>query len=215
MSRRSIVVIDDFYEDPEEIRRHALSLEYHRGERVTYPGGEARSPRDWSAARTRLKAHVDERVDAPCPKTPPFPQGLFRLALAADEATRIDGVHQDVQRWSGVVYLSRPEDCEGGVAFMRHRETGLTASSRDFELSTFGHLAGRPQREIEDEMLRYLADMRHWEEFQRIGMVYNRAVLLMGQCFHMSMGVFGADKQGGRLTQHFEFYTERDGQVLG
>lgn len=214
MAHRSIVVIDDFYDDPDEIRDHALSLDFHRGERVTYPGGQARSERSWSEARARLRAHIDEPVDEPCPKAHPFPQGLFRLALAEDEARRIDGVHQDLQRWSGVIYLSRPQDCAGGVAFFRHKQTGLVASNRDFELSVFGHLADRPRREVEDSMLRYLADSSHWEEIQRVAMVYNRAVLLMAQCFHMSMGVFGHSKQSGRLTQHFEFYAEGDGEVL-
>jgi hypothetical protein len=46
-------------------------------------------------------------------------------------------------------------------------------------------------------------------------MRYNRAVLLMAQCFHMSMGVFGDRPENGRLTQHFEFYGKHDGVVYG
>ncbi|WOB11349.1 DUF6445 family protein [Piscinibacter gummiphilus] len=216
MAHRSIVVIDDFYDNPEEIRRLALAQTFERHGNPTYPGGQAEVPNyDWSPVWKRLRAEIDEAVDYPCPKPQPFPQGMFRLALAPDEQTRIDGIHQDAQRWSGVIYLARPEDCQGGVAFFRHRETGLVASTREFECALFGHLADRPTEEINQAVIAYLADLRNWEEIQRVAMRYNRAVLLMGQCFHMSVGVFGDRKENGRLTQHFEFYGENDGAVYG
>jgi hypothetical protein len=213
MATQSIIVIDDFYADPAAIRQLALGLDFRRYAGATYPGRQAQAERDWSDERRRLRAYIEEPVDAPNPKPYPAPPGLFRLALAEDEALRLDGVHQDAQRWSAVIYLSLPHDCQGGVAFFRHRATGLTASTRELELELFGHLAGQPVEEIRAAMLAYLRDMRHWEEIGRIPMQYNRAVLLMGQCFHMSAGVFGNSAEQGRLTQHFEFYSSTDGRV--
>ena len=213
MARRTLVVIDDFYDDPDAVRRLALSLDFKRRGRPTYPGGQAAADRNWMPEWRRLRAHIEEPVDAPCPKPTPFIQGLFRLALGPDEKTRIDGVHQDAQRWSAVVYLARNEDCEGGVAFFRHKKSGFLASSRELEAELFGHLRDADPERVEREMLAYLADMNEWEEVQRIAMRYNRAVLLMGQVFHMSAGVFGQTPERGRLTQHFEFYAEGDGHV--
>lgn len=213
MAAQSIIVVDSFYDHPDAVRELALGLDFRRYPGATYPGRQAQAPRDWSAERRRLRAYIEEPVDAPSPKSYPAPPGLFRLALAEDDNSRLDGVHQDAQRWSGVIYLSLPRHCQGGVAFFRHRATGLTASTRELELELFGHLAGRPPDEIRAEMLAYLRDMRHWEEIGRIPMQYNRAVLLMGQCFHMSMGVFGDTPASGRLTQHFEFYSATDGVV--
>ena len=47
LKAQSIIVIDDFYNDPLEIRSHALSLDYTRKDGETYPDKEAISDRDW------------------------------------------------------------------------------------------------------------------------------------------------------------------------
>ena len=85
MAHRSIVVIDDFYDDPDAIRRLALSLKFERRGAPSYPGGQAEAERDFTPEWKRLRDHIDEAVDATCPKPMAFPQGLFRLALAPDE----------------------------------------------------------------------------------------------------------------------------------
>jgi hypothetical protein len=208
--RQSIVVLDDFYDDPDAIRKLALSLRFLRRPGATYPGGAAVADRDFSVERARLRAKIDEAVDASCPKATAFPQGMFRLAVAADEHTRIDGVHQDRQRWSGVVYLSHNQDCTGGVAFYRHRLTGATSATAEWEMETFAGLTGKSVEEVRSAALAYLKDPSHWEEIGRVAMRYNRAVLVMAHCFHASVGVFGGAPERGRLTQHFEFYAEGD-----
>src|SRR3546814_13932407 len=45
----------------------------------------------------------------------------FRLTLASDLGRA--GVHVDPGYWSGILYLSRPEDCRGGTEFFRHKRT--------------------------------------------------------------------------------------------
>ena len=212
MAHMTLRVIDDFYEDPDEIRKLALAQRFERNADATYPGRQAIADYDWTVVRERLRKYIDERVDAPSPKPYAVPQGLFRLALAEDEKLRIDGVHQDAQRWSVVIYMSLPQHCAGGVAFFRHRETGLTSSTREMETALFGHIIGS-QSEMRERVLAYLRDQTQWEEIGRVPMAYNRAVLLMAQCFHMSVGIFGDRPENGRLTQHFEFYSDADGLV--
>lgn len=213
MENSSIIVIDDFYEDPCSVREQALKLNFSRASGTTYPGRQANSHQDWMWVWKKLRQRIHEQVDAPSPKPIPTPQGMFRLALATDEALRLDGVHQDVQRWAGVIYLSRSCDCKGGVAFFKHKETGLTASSRDLEYLLFGHLTAKNPDEVQTEVLAYLRDMKNWEQIDMIPMKYNRAVLLMAQCFHMSVGCFGDKPENGRLTQHFEFFSPSDSMI--
>ena len=55
MSRRTLVVIDEFYEDPDSVRASALGLRFARFPGATYPGGEAIDGRDWSAVWARLR----------------------------------------------------------------------------------------------------------------------------------------------------------------
>lgn len=209
MPRQSVIVLDDFYDDPDAIRSLALSLEYQRKPGATYPGREAIAPgRDWSDVRAVLRSYLDEPVDGPCPKPVPFPQGKFRLAMVQDEKERVDGVHEDLQPWSAVIYLSLPRDCagQGAVGFYRHRATGATEFSDEWEREVFGKQAELPPEEFTPIYWAYMRDKSNWQEVQRIENCYNRALLLQAQCFHASLGVFGDTPERGRLTQHFEFY---------
>jgi Family of unknown function (DUF6445) len=206
MAVQSLIVLDDFYDDPDSVRRLALSAEFRTKPGATYPGREAIcGGKDWTATRNALRTYIDDEVDAPS-REPPFPQGKFRLALASDQQTRLDGVHEDVQLWSAVIYLSRDVDCRGGVAFYRHRETGALASSAEWHEQLFAHHRTLSKSERVEDFWRYMRDDSHWEEIGQVAMRYNRAVLLMAQCFHASTGIFGTEPQNGRLTQHFEFY---------
>jgi hypothetical protein len=209
MARHSIVVIDDFYDNADEIRELALSLDYTRKPGAGYPGGEAIAPgREWSDVRQRLRGHIDEPVDAPCPKTPPFSQGKFRIATAVDADTRIDRVHVDVQRWSGVIYLSRNEDCEDGLALYRHRPTRKVEWDEEWFQKHYGWVYSLPREQMRQAMIDYFRDPDMFEQIGLIPIAYNRAILLMAQVFHGTGAVFGMDKHTGRLSQHFEFYGE-------
>jgi hypothetical protein len=213
MPRQSVIVVDDFYKDPDTIRALALSLEFYRKPGATYPGREAIAPdRDWSAERTMLRSYLNDPVDGPCPKRVPFPQGKFRLAMRQDEKDRVDGVHEDLQPWSAVVYLSLPRDCAGqaSVGFYRHRATGAIELTPEWEREVFGDAMELPDEEFTPLYWAYMRDMNHWQEVQRIENRYNRALLLQAQCFHASLGVFGDTAMNGRLTQHFEFYDDPD-----
>ncbi len=208
MQKQSIIVIDDFYDDPFAVRKMALSLEYNRKPGASYPGKEAYIPDpNWQKARDQLRSYINEPCDGPSPKNPAFLQGKFRIALAEDDKTRLDGVHQDVQRWSGIVYLSLPKDCKGGVALFRHKETGVTAATPEWEHKVFSKLLSLEPKERSIALLAYGRDYSNWEEIGLIPMKFNRAILLMAQCFHSSAGIFGDNFENGRLTQHFEFYS--------
>jgi Family of unknown function (DUF6445) len=207
MPKQSVIVIDDFYEDPDSVRELALSLDYHRKPGATYPGVEAVAPGyNWSGIRQKLRAYIDEPVDAPCPKKPEFPQGKFRIAVEADEETRIDRVHVDQQRWSGVIYLSKDQDCREGLALYRHRATGSVEYPSAWLQENYKHLCLRPKEEARQVVLDYFKQHDNFEQIGMIPMAYNRAILLMAKVLHGTGVAFGADKLSGRLTQHFEFY---------
>jgi uncharacterized protein DUF6445 len=206
MTRRSFIVLDDFYEDPEQVRKTALSLTYVQKPGATYPGKEAVAERGWDDVRARLREHIDEPCDALCPKTPPFPQGKFRLALAQDEETRTDRVHVDQQRWSGIIYLTRDQHCQGGLALYRHRPTGLVTWPGAWFRSNMPELFTMPRHRAAEVIQQYCADHDNFEQIGLIPLAYNRAVLLMAQVLHGTGCAFGDTPETARLTQHFEFY---------
>lgn len=200
MARRSVVVIDDFYATPDRVRNLALPCVYrpHPAGREAFIPDEA-----WDAAWRDLRHHIEDDVDGPCPKDPPYLQGKFRITTASDEDTRVAEVHSDLQQWAAIVYLTLPEHCHGGTALYRHRITGA--------LSIEGALAAAASAS-RTESARIVADLRSSspESFDEVGvipMVFNRAVVLDVHQFHGTGRLFGHAVRDGRLTQHFEFYS--------
>ena len=58
-------------------------------------------------------------------------------------ATSSRKVHADHSHWSGILYLSAPEHCEGGTEFFRHRRTGTERMALDAaELAALGYANG-------------------------------------------------------------------------
>lgn len=202
-----VLVFDNFYDNPSELRRQALELDFSRKPNATYPGQEAiMEGRDWSLEWSRLRSRIDEKVDASCPKQKPFPQGKFRLALAEDEHIRRDRAHLDIQRWSGIIYLTLPEDCASGVILYRNKHTGATVWEQNWFENRFPSFTSLSISEKKSEVVKFFADPDNFEEIGVIPMAYNRAILLMAHVFHGSGRGFGSSPQTGRLTQHFEFY---------
>ncbi len=209
MARQSVIVVDDFYDDPDDVRKFALSLRFQRKHGATYPGSEVISGTDWEPVRKRLRSYIDEAVDGPCPKPVPFPQGKFRVALASDEKRRIDRVHVDQQRWSGIIYLTKPEHCQDGLRLYRHRATNSIFWDNEWFQKTFPHYYLLPAEQFRERVLAYFGDRRNFELIGTIPMLYNRAVLLMAHALHGTGVAFGTRKENGRLSQHFEFYAGR------
>lgn len=208
MRLRSALIIDSFYEDGEDIRNLALSCSYQAKVGATYPGGEAYcDSRDWEAVRQDIIRELGVASVERMPEGKNFRQGKFRLALAEDEKTRPDGVHQDVQRYSGIVYLARDQDCRGGIGLYRCRITGETSMTRVWLQSVSDRTNVRVDDPRFPQTVRaYCNDWSNWQQIGELPMRFNRLIVLMARCFHASTGMFGTSANNGRLTQHFEMY---------
>ena len=99
-------------------------------------------------------------------------------------------MHIDPGYWSGILYLSRPEDCPGGTDFFRHRPTGTDrAPVSSAELAALGYASF-------DEMRRELVekdsmDDDKWELTSTVPMRFNRLVLLRPWLWHTAGPGFG------------------------
>ena len=206
-----LIVIDDFYDAPDQVRSHALSLPYYTKPGATYPGQEAKpADFDWVTPRKRLQDQVLENINGDCPKSTPFVQGKFRVAVAKDQQSRLDGVHEDIQPWSGIVYLTPEEHCFGSkaIAFYVNKETGKRIADQEWLNFIVEKLSldGLSVEEKRSRYWEYMRDMDNWLQVSSVENRYNRAILLYAKHFHASEGLFGDSPQTGRLTQHFEYY---------
>ena len=108
-----MIIADDFLDDPEQFRAHALRLTYDQP--GPYPGRNSRQRTELEGLDQAVSAIVNEPLQ---PLHSAESHGKFRLTLATDDQP--GKVHVDPSHWSGILYLSRPEDCRGGTEFYRH-----------------------------------------------------------------------------------------------
>ncbi|GAC1654598.1 MAG: hypothetical protein NVS9B15_15330 [Acidobacteriaceae bacterium] len=187
-----LFVIDDFLRNAEEVRRQALSLDYAVSGR--YPGLNSRQILQIEGLDAAISMLVREPVRAPW--TNDFSHGSCRIALASDDQQA--RIHIDQSHWSGILYLSRPEDCQGGTEFFRHKRTNTdrvpmdTDSLREIGYSSYEEL----QHDILDQDA---LDRTQWEHTMTIPMRFNRLVLLQPNYWHTAGRGFGDRLENGRL----------------
>jgi hypothetical protein len=190
--RTSLIVVDDFLDNAEGLREAALGL--------TYPEQEGAFPGRNSQERINVAGLDDVVSQLVGEKLRPL-NGLShhksRLTLAADKGRA--RVHIDPSYWSGILYLSRPEDCQGGTDFFRHLPTGTERAPVDAaELRALGYESYEEMHTgiIEQDSL----DESKWECVMRVPMRFNRLVLLRPWLWHTAGPAFGDRPENARLV---------------
>ena len=181
-----LIIVDNFYSDPDSIRQKALKRKYHEP-----PNNSARLAKTSECNESEIQA-MCQLLQPHVKKTNIMGVGIvYRYSLA--DTVKKAYCHVDGCAYAGIVYLSLPEDCAGGTTIFRHKPTG----DEIFD----------PQHEHMYDFL----DESQWEIIKEIDMVYNRLVMYPGQLFHSITPVFfGDDINNARLTQNVFIYCQGD-----
>ena len=188
-------IIDDFLPEPMDVRRHALSLNYPpRPEGVNYPGRNADKALSFPGIESMLGSLVHETlVPVPSPRSS---HGIPRLASEGDESN--SHVHIDNFHWSGILYLTLEEHCQGGTHFFRHNKTGW-----DMAPVWPGMAEKAGYSDAKSAMTEILSkdiyDPNAWTETQMVPMKFNRLVLFRGYLWHDAGRSFGTTPEESRL----------------
>lgn len=191
------IVIDDFLADPEGFRAIARGLNF--SVKGPYPGLSSVENIRLDGLDRLIAAFVQEPVRVPSPLQS---HGKFRLSLSSDETP--GKIHVDPSYWSGVLYLSRPEDCRGGTEFYRH-----IASNTDRVPRSAEELAAAGFDSYDDLKQALDADSddpSKWELTMQVPMRFNRLVLLQPHYWHTAGPGFGSDIEDGRLVYLMFFW---------
>jgi hypothetical protein len=188
----SLIVVDDFLAQPDAMRRDALGLEYPDLE-GPFPGRNSLERLQLPGLTETVSGLTGERLR---PLDPPMSHMKCRVTLASDP---VDAqVHIDPGYWSGILYLSRPQDCRGGTRFYRHRGTGSERAPLTIdECRAMGFedakamQAGMVERDGKDPS--------KWEQVMEVPMRFNRLVLLRPWLWHTAGPGFGKSLEDGRL----------------
>jgi hypothetical protein len=187
-----LFIIDDFLRNADAVRAEALTLNYTVQGR--FPGLNSAEKLRIDGLDQVISDVVREPVRAPWTRN--FSHASCRLALAKDDQP--GRIHIDQSHWSGILYLSRPEDCRGGTEFYRHLPTGTDRLPMDQQsLNSAGYST---YDELRTEILeRDALDRSKWELTTTVPMRFNRLVLLQPHYWHTSGPGFGDRVENGRL----------------
>lgn len=194
----SLTIIDDFLTDPWAARRAALALDYAApGARGNYPGRDSTAALPMEAINTAVSRHAGlELVGAQGTE-----HGHCRITRKSDRGR--SGVHIDPAFYSGILYLSRPEDCArpgaGGTDFFRHKRTGLErVPANGAELAATGY--DNLDDLIGDVVNKDTTMPAKWERVMRVPMRFNRLLLFSPWQFHNAAPGFGSTDEDSRLV---------------
>ena len=192
----SLIVVDDFLSTPDALSLRDAAL------RLTYPEQQGAFP----GRNSQERLHIPGLVPAIShlvgeqlrPIEPLESHAKFRITRAGDVGrgrVHIDGPVE----WSGIFYLSRPEDCRGGTEFFRHLPTNTErAPLNDAELRAMGLSS---YHAVQNELIaRDSNDASKWEMTMRVPMRFNRLVLMRPWMWHSAGEAFGSTLEDGRLV---------------
>ena len=194
----SLLIIDDFLKDPWAARRAALGLDYDpAAQHGNFPGRNSTGALDTSA----IDAAVSRLLGLKLGPAPGTQHGHCRLTAKGDKGK--SGVHVDPAAYSGILYLSRPEDCagplSGGTDFFRHKRTGLEAVPTDpAKIAASGY--SDINALIEDVLNKDTLVPAKWERTMRVPVRFNRLLLFSPWQFHNAAPGFGKSAEDSRLV---------------
>ena len=205
----SLTIIDDFLSDPWAARKAALTLDYDEAsQRGNFPGRNSTAPLPTYELDAAVSRHLGIEVQAAAGTS----HGHCRLTRKADAGR--SGVHIDPAFYSGILYLSRPQDCAGpkagGTDFFRHKRTGLDRVPQDAaSISAAGY--GDINALVEDVVNRDTTYPAKWERVMRVPCRFNRLLLFSPWLFHTAAPGFGRADEDARLVMLLFFQRKRGG----
>jgi hypothetical protein len=194
----ALLIVDDFLTDPYAVRRAALGLGYDpAAQHGNFPGLNSTRRLDTAP----IDAAVSRLLGVKLGPAPGTQHGHCRLT--GKGAKGRSGVHVDPAAYSGILYLSRPEDCArpdaGGTDFFRHRRTGLEAVPQDparIAASGYDDL----DTLVTDVVNRDTITPAKWERTLRVPARFNRLLLFSPWQFHNAAPGFGTTPENARLV---------------
>jgi|APGre2960657444_1045066.scaffolds.fasta_scaffold06881_2 hypothetical protein len=185
-------IVDNFFNDPIEVREFALKQEFTSDPTNNYPGKRTESVAKLNLA---LYQHVLDRFHSV------FYSSLSEIEECnasmtfqlIDKTFKSGWVHRDSTIFSGLIYLNPLPNPEGGTTIYKPLYTGTTEMS----------LEGNQSRSEEDK----LKNNSNFAESIVIKNQFNRLIAFDSRQFHAAINFFGDTDQTSRLT--LVFFIER------
>jgi len=196
--RRFLLVRDDFYSDPENVRRIAQSMKFEEtGDITGFMTSEVYHP---AGMRQRLERVLGVKITR-WDEDPDRGNGIFYQAFSRGSQKEMPGVHSDepYEDITVLIYLTPglPIDC--GTSLWQHRATGLVnaPTQRDARRLKTTLTKLRDRLEVDSE------NRQKWIEIDRAGYRFNRMVAYASGMLHSASRHYGSNLRDGRIYQTF------------
>lgn len=195
-----VTVVSDFYKNPDEIRKYALSLKYtycHEMKDIDYvfPGARTMQLRD-------LSQSLHDKVCKKLISVFQFPEHdlmEFRIQTSFQIVSAEYGkglIHQDDNTiFAGVLYLTPDAPLDAGTSLFRKN------SSYDEDL--YWKKIKENDENFKNKRPIDFSYHSMFDEVVRVNNVYNTLILFEGDIHHCANQFFGETKQNARLAQVF------------
>ena len=195
--RDRYIIIDDFYDNPDELVKVALSSMKEEDSPTGNYAGVMTTEAFFGPQHSEIFKQLTQE---PSIGSSTNANGRLRFTRANDSFKM--HIHFDVEnttRWAGVVYLSKEHPVTDGTCFWKHLRTGLEAAPNTVEgfakhgWSSFTDFRTFLEEEGLDESL--------WEKTFTVPYKYNRLVLFRPWLLHSPGPSFGDTLESCRIVQ--------------
>jgi hypothetical protein len=181
-------IVDNFYENPDEVRKFALEQDFLEGgigrgfigrrthQQFLFPG---------------LKERFEEIIGRKIAKWEEHGMnGRFQVAWAGEPLVW----HCDSQKWGGMLYLTPDAPYQCGTTLYAHKQTRARNYYEEGWDAAWKNIPGDPH-----------LDGTSFEPVDVLGNVYNRLVIFDASSIHSASQYFGTVMENARLWQMFFF----------
>jgi hypothetical protein len=198
--RKNLIVVDNFYANPDAVRNFALNAEYEELGGRNWPGRDSLYEHGKEELTSMVSEIVGQKlITKPCNKC-----SYFRMTKEREYG--VQDIHFDPNPglvWAGVIYLTPTLHPTGGTKFWKHKQT-------EWEFAPTQQQAIKHNIQSHEDMVNFFniegKDRNKWDETDNISFKYNRLVLFSPFLFHSNGDWFGTTNENARLVQLLFFH---------
>ena len=225
-------IIDNWYEDPDAVRKQAIfSLKYH-GEIGTekvkgsglaaYPGYRSRCPiKNLILNREKIEKSLNKKIN---PKKWVF---LPTVSIEPEDSSLLEfnfNTNQLKVKNSDIIVCHDDTISNGSFQYCPEGSHTWVHSDKQNDYAAVIYLSPNPPPRCGTGLYKHketgktheylneyfplneILDFNYWEEVTYVENVYNRCVIYNAKQFHTATGYFGTTPEDSRLTQVFFFH---------
>jgi len=211
----SIVVVDHFFNDPDEVRNWAIGeCTFEDPDNHGAVGYRSESGRKiFDNTKQCIEKIMNGKIVEGTEEGgwDYGTNGCFQWCPAGTPIV----YHADSQQYAGAIFLTPDAPSEAGTSFWKHKESGLDwlPQSNEECLKYIGmpwdEVNNRMFGKYEDKDANY-TDGTQWEKTDEVSNKYNRLVIWDARKIHSASAYFGDSIYNSRLFQLFFFNLERE-----